>query len=163
MNTELQWQDYPGTINRTEPQQYRWRLPLREDPSQFITFIAWTRRRGAGYSDVISPAFDYWDGYKIIMPVGLQWQVVEQSEMKQYNYRDIQIEGVTLDPCPFCGLTPTWKGSDTNWQGTSIGAFPHRFNTWWLTCCSWAKTPRLPALELIKRRAELLNKHSTSL
>ena len=152
--TEAIWRKYPGDILR-EKRQYRWRLRL--DAELFVTFIAWMRERGAGYQNVFSPAFDHWDGYSVNVPQFTQWQECEQSQMKDYDVREIQIEGIQLDPCPFCKTIPIWKGMDHNQYGTSIGAYPNRFNVWWLECCAWAKSPRGSVRQIFETRAALLS------
>lgn len=150
------WNDYPSSIPQAR-KQYRWRLPLLYDPGLFVTFIAWMRQRGAGYKDVYSPQFDYWDGYRVLVPTETQWQECEQVEgLADYGHTEICIEGAELAPCPFCGKIPKWYGSNRSHGGTLIGAAPHQFNTWRLECCAWAGTPSMSASWLIAERAKLL-------
>lgn len=133
---------------------------MAHDPGMFITFIAWMRERGAGYQHVFSPQFDHWDGCRVLVPEGTQWQECDQvPKLEDYNQAEIAIEGVTLDPCPFCKRIPRLVGNNRNHNGVWVGAPPHRFNNWWLECCQWANSPRGKASWLLKERAAIIDRH----
>jgi hypothetical protein len=147
----MSWKTFPTDIPLVE-QQVRWRIPLSSDPKTFTTFIAWMRKRGAGYSDVISPTFDHWDGYRVLVPT-CEWQPCDQiPNLKTYEYTDIQIEGITLDPCPFCQQIPTW-----DFYSDYILAAPFSSVRWSLRCCAWSRSPQGPPREIAGRRHELLH------
>lgn len=123
---------------------YQWRVPSLPCEGMFVTFFCHMRERGAGCKSVLSPLFDYWDGYRVIVPDGTQWRTVEAPpEIKWSQYADVTPENVALDPCPFCRRVPAWHGE---WRASDGGLFvagePYRFNEWRVGCCAWARSPR---------------------
>lgn len=105
---------------------YRWRIPSVAMKGRNVTFLANMRLRGAGFKNNISPEFDYWDGWKIIIPVGVEWQPLKtQPEKARSSYSDVDIEGIENVPCPFCSKIPKWKGYRTYSGGILHGEVPH--------------------------------------
>jgi hypothetical protein len=158
VTTEQGWVPYES--NRpADKGVYQWRVPSVTVSGLVITFYAHMRRRGAGYVDVISPAFDYWDGYRVLTPKGLEWRTVDNPPaIRECDYTDLQPEGVSISPCPFCGKVPAWKALEGGSSGgVVINGDPHRYNRWWLECCGWAGTPRFddPRTLAAKRQALL--------
>lgn len=140
--TQGEWVNYP---DERPPEGFcEWRLPSVAVPGLTVTLIAKMRERGAGYQTVLSPVFDYWDGYNVHVPNGLQWRPIsEQPAIQQHETIGPFPEGVTLVPCPFCGNTPKWRSSESDGRGTTICAAPQRHNSWWLApCCKWCASPR---------------------
>lgn len=84
---------------------YLWRLPSVGVPGLVVTFIAHMRTRGAGYENVLSPLFDYWDGYRVILPQGVQWQPTESTDVKWHCYGGMRVEGI--DPCAWRARSTT--------------------------------------------------------
>ena len=123
---------------------YEWRVPSVALPGLVVTFLAHMRKRGAGYERVISPLFDYWDGYRVHVPNGAQWRETSQgADLPWHSYGDVQPEGVALLPCPFCKRVPSWDGRCRSANGgLYVTGEPHRYNDWNLKCCSFAGQPR---------------------
>ncbi len=44
---------------------YEWRVPSKAVPGAVLIVAAHMRMRGAGFSQVLSPSFDHWDGYRV--------------------------------------------------------------------------------------------------
>lgn len=125
---------------------YQWRIPSVVCSGLTVTFFAKMRERLAGHSTVLSPSFDYWDGWKVIVPPQTEWRAVDyQRECKTLDYLDVVAEGVEYAPCPFCGERPILKGLRTGYDGRGVvvGTGPHQWNAWWLECCRWAADVRL--------------------
>lgn len=122
---------------------YQWRVPSKRVPGLIVTFFAHMLERNAGYSRVLSPTFDHWDGYNLHVPKGTEWrEAAEPPETKPHQSTGLCVDGVDNAPCPFCKAFPRWKAVEkSNNGGMFIGSDPHEFNTWWLECCAWAKTP----------------------
>lgn len=138
---------------------YEWRLPHASLEGLVLIVAAKMRERGAGYSRAISPSFDYWDGYRLHVPSGLQWRPMPEGSkpLDQYETRIIGIDGVEFHECIYCGKTPTLKGVQRAiGGGVYVGSDPHRLNSWWLQCCAWGATPHLDdprELDRIRRAA----------
>ena len=119
---------------------YKWR---QKHKASFVQiFYAEMRMRGnGGRGQVLSPAFDYWDGYAVHVPDDLEWCVPDDTEdaLRRSKYKTVEVEGVSLKPCPFCGKTPEISGSQCGrpggGDGTVVCAKPENFNTWRLTQC----------------------------
>ena len=110
---------------------YRWRVPSAALEGRRISFIAQNRARGAGLERVISPEFDYWDGWNLNYPSGLEWlEIAPDAKTDKTYYTEIEIEGIELAPCPFCKRAPEW--------GVRISARIWERGDWQLKCCSWA-------------------------
>lgn len=123
---------------------YLWRLPSRGVQGLIVQFAANMRERNAGYRVALSPSFDYWDGYKLIVPKDTEWAPTDLVLEHYSSTTEPQFPELSIDPCPFCQKTPTWKGIHrSNGGGIFIGSNPHEFNTFWLECCAWTKTPHV--------------------
>jgi hypothetical protein len=120
------------------------------------------RERGAGLSNVLSPSFDYWNGSQVVVPKNTQWQEVENPpENKNERILELKIDGVTHAACAFCKKVPTLHAHQSGYAGGGGGVVmswePHRYNTFWLECCSFGKTPAYAdPRELAKFRNEAL-------
>jgi hypothetical protein len=125
---------------------YEWRVPSKAVPGLIVTFFAHMRQRGAGHKDVISPAFDRWDGYNVNVPAGTEWRdAVGAPETKGHQFTSVGVEGIDLAPCPFCKKRPRWVAVEQSRDGGMfIASKPHEYNSWWLECCNWARTPHYP-------------------
>lgn len=138
---------------------YRWRVPSVAVPGLFVVFVAHMRERGAGYVRAVSPVFDYWDGYRLHVPAGTQWQEVDETvACKSYEATEVSVDAPASYACPYCGKQPTIKGFQRGSSGgVVIGNHPHEFNAWHLECCQWARTPSFKdPRELIAKRNAVL-------
>jgi hypothetical protein len=138
---------------------YQWRLPSIGVPGLVVTFLGHMRLRGAGHENVVSPSFDYWNGYRLLLPQGVQWQALENpTDLKWHGYTDVHAGGVNPCICPYCKTVPILKGAKSYNDGSlSHGASPHEYSSWWLECCSWARTPHYKdPRDLVARRDEVL-------
>lgn len=151
----MDWNSY--TEARPEPDCVcEWRMPHAALDHVFVLVLAKMRKRGAGYTDTYSPPFDYWDGYRVHVPFGLQWRYSDAELKSKHSYDLIGVEDLSHCECPFCGKAPTLKAMDRNSGGVALNPDPHRLNNWWLECCSWGKTPHYAdprQLEAIRREA----------
>jgi hypothetical protein len=135
------WREY-SEIKPPEAGVYEWSVPSRTCEGMRVIVLAHHRKRGAGHRSVLSPVFDYWDGYRVHVPKGTLWrETTEGADIKWYQQRLIGIDGLDFAPCPFCGEIPRLKGNITSGNGVILSDDPHRINSWWLECCAWAKTP----------------------
>lgn len=144
MQEQAPWFPYDGQPPTAEG-EYLWRVPSRIVPGISIVFVAHMRRRGAGHHDVISPVFDYWDGYRVHVPQGTEWRHLPAPiGSKRHEITALSIDGLAHEKCLYCGRVPRLNGCQrTNTGGVVISGDPHMFNRWWLTCCEWGKTPHL--------------------
>lgn len=123
---------------------YEWRVPSRNVPGVVVRFFAHMRMRGNGYNpDCLSPLFDHWDGYRVTVPAGTEWrEAVDPPACKEYEYKGLSVEGLELDPCPFCRRIPAVHANNTSPSGgVLVCGEPHRYNKWWLKCCGWTGSP----------------------
>lgn len=139
-----------------QPEQagpYRWRIPSKAVPGVIVEFVAHMRERGAGYKTALSPSFDYWDGYQLHVPPGTEWTTTEVV-CKPHEKVGLVLPQIELLPCPFCRIVPFWKGVElAHGGGVFVGSAPHQYNSFWLECCGWAKTPhRDDPRELARQR-----------
>lgn len=137
---------------------YEWRIPSVSLPGEHIIVASMMRLRGSGWSDpVLSPGFDYWDGWKVTVPAGLQWRDASDPNRKVVHADLICVEGLEHAECLYCGKVPTLKGCmRTSQGGVLVNGDPWRFNRWWLECCRWGGTPHLEDprdIERIRREA----------
>jgi hypothetical protein len=111
---------------------YVWRLPHKFLEGVTLIFLAEYRLRGAGFESVLSPSFDYWDGYRVLLPKGsIEW--AEYSGEKPKPLRELlEVVGVKNLPCPFCKTRPTWV-----YSGRYICAPPTDAEYYYLECCHW--------------------------
>ncbi|WP_033416878.1 hypothetical protein [Hahella ganghwensis] len=121
------------------PGWYIWRCEHKQLKGVVITFIDKFRKRGAGHTNVLSPSFDYWNGYQVLVPNGLDWAPYEGSPPKQNIDHTLNINELTLNKCPFCNEVPR-----LTYSGRFIGASPLDSTDWRLKCCSWITGPRIP-------------------
>lgn len=139
---------------------YEWRMPSEVCKGLFVTLHDHFRLRGAGYKDVLSPSFDHWDGYHVLVPAGLEWRPSDK-ELKRNESTQAIPEGVELDPCPFCKKIPTWRSNESSGWGVVVNARPQRLNNWWILCCAWAQSPKYKdPRDLARTRLELLTINS---
>lgn len=138
---------------------YRWRLPSLAVPGLFVIFTAHMRERGAGHERVLSPMFDYWDGYRILLPEGVQWQELDSpSTCARHEVKDVAIEGLEIRECPYCLKAPKLDGV-LRYNGGGVGlSEPNKFNSWQLKCCTWGQTPTYAdPRELVASRERVLD------
>lgn len=141
---------------------YRWRLESVVEPGMFVTFVAHMRERGAGHQNVISPLFDYWDGYRVHVPAGLHWQALRPEDPQDVEWcrvAGVEVEGLSPLPCPYCNKVPKWDAL-LRYDGGGVGLTdPHKFNNWKLACCAWGSSPAYKSpIELVKRRDAVLSR-----
>lgn len=136
---------------------YEWRIPSKAVPGAILIVASHMRKRGAGYVDVLSPHFDYWDGYRVIIGAEVEWrETADHSDLKTYEDRVIAVEGLDISPCIYCGKTPTIRASQIDRFGVSVSPFPWHMNSWSFHCCAWGSTPALGdprEIERIRREA----------
>lgn len=125
---------------------YLWRMPHKTLTGIHVISAAWMRSRGAGYSSVLSTQFDWWDGYRLHVPAGLQWkETSEYQNLKVYDTElvDVEYDGrpLRITQCPYCGKVPKIKAVQRDNFGTTMNPWPSLLNTWWFTCCAWGTTP----------------------
>jgi hypothetical protein len=138
---------------------FEWRVPSRRVAGLTVQFFAHMRERGAGYSRAVSPSFDHWDGYRLTVPEGTLWREgVDPPAIKSYQTTDPVIPDAEVAPCPYCSRVPVLKGIErAGGGGFFVGSDPERYNSWWLECCAWARTPHLKdPRELIAKRNAVL-------
>ncbi len=159
------WTDY-GEKKPPVAGPYEWLVPSQVVKGMTVRVLAHFRERGAGYKEVLSPEFDYWDGYRVHVPAGTQWRAApEGTDLKPYKQELLCVEGLDFVPCPYCQRKPRLNGvcraSD---GGVVITGDAHKFNSWWLECCSWAHTPRFTdPRELEATRSKVLTAQSALL
>ena len=110
---------------------YIWRM-LHKSKSFTLVFAAEQRVWRGGYKNVISPEFDYWDGYNLLLPEGLiEWAEIPVG-ISPSKGEILEVVGVKNVKCPFCGNQPEWRSS-----GGFIGASPREQPNFHLECCKW--------------------------
>ena len=127
---------------------FKWRIPSVAIPGMVVIVAAHMRERGAGYVNAVSPAFDYWDGYQLHVPAGTEWMESDGLIVQRYEVLAIEIEGLSLASCIYCGKVP------------SISHFgrsnPHESKEWRFDCCRWGTTPVRTdprEIEAVRRKA----------
>ena len=106
---------------------YLWRMESNVVAGLIVIARAEFRNRWAGYGEVDSPEFDYWNGYSLELPPKLQWR--EDND----QVPDISFENLPeVKPCPFCSNSPSIKSSSGFMRPR-----PYELNTFWLSCCRW--------------------------
>jgi hypothetical protein len=140
---------------------YEWQSPSKRIKDVVVQFQAKMRMRGAGYKQVLSPEFDDWDGWNVIVPKNTLWRELESKEQSK-NILVVGCEEVFA--CPYCEKIPILVGIEESYSGgITICAHPHEFNSWWLECCRWARTPHFSdPRELITTRNRMLSKYIKS-
>jgi hypothetical protein len=129
--TDCKFQDY----RKNKPLfagWYIWRLPHKTIENLTVVFIAEYRLRGAGFGNVLSPEFDYWDGYRVLLPKGLiEWAEYNGNKPKS-GKELLEVAGVDNAVCPFCKSKPAWR-----YGGRFIGSGPTDTKYFYLECCHW--------------------------
>lgn len=153
------WKNYldePPTI----PGVYEWRVSSISTPGIILIVSAHLRVRWAGHQEVLSPSFDYWDGYRITVPKGLQWRIYERNgriPISSHERKILSIEGLTISKCPYCEKVPAIKGNEVSYYGGMVvNPNPQHLNSWNFECCSWSRTPYFSdprEIEKIRRKA----------
>lgn len=119
---EIEFKDY----KKERPQEeglYIWRAKHQYIKDMTITFLGEFRWRGNGHNPmVLSPDFDFWDGYRIHL-IDCEWCDYE-GEGKSRDI--IKIDGCELLPCPFCGKTPKFE---------SFTYHPTNTDEWFISDC----------------------------
>jgi len=125
---------------------YEWRMPSVALPSEIVRVKAMNRQRGAGFERVLSPQFDYWDGYRVHVPAGLQWRELSEpvpARIRTCDQYDYEVEGIALCACPFCKRVPSLEfGLQYLGGGESWVTNPHTANRFRLECCGWIRSAR---------------------
>lgn len=131
-----------------------WRVAHKRNGITLV-FTVEMRVRGAGFKDVLSPEFDYWDGYRVILPKGLIEWAEAPDGLSLPSGRVIDVPGVEHENCPFCGNQPLWKTS-----GGFIGSTPIDNTEFHIECCRWfngvRNTSRDPIALAAARNAAIL-------
>lgn len=154
--SDTEWRDYAK--EKPNAGVCEWRVPSCVINGLFIIVAAHMRLRNAGYGTVLSPHFDHWDGYNIILPDGMQWRhTSENLGIKSYEVVTIAVEGLELSPCIYCKKTPKLEPIQRAYGGGVIVANePHKFNAWCFKCCAWGNTPTYSdprEIERVRRHA----------
>jgi hypothetical protein len=127
------WNNYAET--KPPAGRVRWKLPHVSIAGLFVVFDANMQLRGAGHKNVLSPEFGRWNGNKVLLPNGVQWQ--ESACPLGASI------GVLIAPCRVCGKAPALVGSTVYSRGgVLVNSHPHEWNDWTLErCCNWSSTP----------------------
>ena len=134
------------------PGWYIWRVRHKTMKDVLITFLARFRVRGAGFTKIVSPEFDYWDGYKVYIPKKIEWALYKGEEPKNYSNKVLNINSLYITKCPFCKEIP-----ELVYSGRFIGATPIDSEYWRFSCCVWTNSPRtINPIKLINKRNNLL-------
>jgi hypothetical protein len=110
-----------------------WRMAHKSEKFTLV-FTAEMRSRGAGFKNVLSPEFDYWDGYRVILPKGLiEWAEIPAGMPlpRGLGNHVLDIPGVEHENCPFCRSQPKWR------SGGFGGYTPLNHTDFHLVCCKW--------------------------
>lgn len=134
---------------------YVWRMQHAVLGGVTLIFLARLRERDTGIKR-LSPEFDYWDGYQILLPnVLIEWAEYD-GEPPRIGHELIEVVGVENDICPFCRNRPAWRYVERH-----VGAPPTVADSYYLECCHWVAgvEHRMPnPVELAeKRNAALRN------
>ncbi|MCG2597361.1 hypothetical protein [Achromobacter insuavis] len=126
---------------------YEWRVPSNTAPGQDMVLIvaAQMRMRGAGGTNVLSPEFDYWDGYRVLVQCDVEWRPTDFVPGKyQRTPAVLGIEGLELSHCSRCGKVPGITAHQVHPQGGVVcNPVPWRLNSWKFVCCAWGETPTM--------------------
>lgn len=111
---------------------YVWRLPHKFIEGVTLIFLAKYRERGAGFERVLSPEFDHWNGYQVLLPKGsIEWAEYD-GEPPIAGDELLEVVGVENAVCPFCKKEPKWR-----YSGRYIAAGPTDTDYYYLKCCHW--------------------------
>lgn len=157
------WIPYSETKPRFEG-AYEWRLKSQRCEGLVLIFCSKMRWRGSCGENVLSPCFDYWDGWNVRVPHDAHWRNTDSKEPKRPRgvYWNIGYEDAIADlPCPFCGKVPELEAMDRPVGGGAIfPQWPHHFNTFKHSyCCEWmgGKTMNDPRTLTGERNAAILS------
>ncbi|HDL7100160.1 TPA: hypothetical protein PXM79_002951 [Yersinia enterocolitica] len=126
----MQWINYSERRPETAG-VYLWRMSSQAVKGINVIARKKFRLRGAGYQDVLSPEFDYWNGYSLTVPSELQWAKDDDS------VPDISFEFLPeAKECPFCKQKPTIKAFEWN-NGCRVNPEPYILNKFKIKCCGW--------------------------
>lgn len=136
-----------------EPGLYEWRVPSKSVPGMVLIVAANMRMRGAGFETVLSPEFDYWDGYRVLVQCDVQWrETLFMPQTYENTPAVLSIEGLDISPCSHCRKKPRIKAHQTsNMGGIVLNPCPWNLNTWRFSCCAWGETPRMDDPREIER------------
>ncbi len=151
----------------TQEIPYEWRVPSATVPGMTLIVAAYMRTRWAGYSEALSPVFDYWDGYCLHVQAPVEWrETAEHGELKRHDVKVISVEGLEPCACIYCGKVPTLKAeARARDGGLWCSPPPWQLNSWRFVCCAWGSTPWLDdprAIEVRRREAIAKAKGDTS-
>ena len=150
-----EWCEY----RNTKPQVkgfFEWKL--RHKNGHDFTFFAEVAQCWAGHEKVLMPKFADWDGYRHHVPSGALWRPVEDQVAAEQAARDdlVQIEGLALRCCPFCGKAPKVSASQCGrpggGDGIAVSPSPIKTNTWSVErCCGLISHNGFPSLDALQR------------
>lgn len=149
------WINYFGQ-KPTKEGLYNFRLKSKVYKDLIVQFVAEMRMRGAGFERVLSPEFDHWDGWNVILPKFIEWSPRENQEKIGYGEQLICLEGAPeILPCPFCKKIPKLHGTNQ-----FVLNNPHEWNIWWFICCEWVNQHKRfdRPFQAIEARNELLKR-----
>lgn len=131
---------------------YVWGLPHNSLGGVYLIFLAKYRIRGAGYTNVLSPEFDHWDGYNVLIPKGkIEWAEYTKKPPK-IGHELLEVVGVINAPCPFCKKVPKWRFY-------SVWHSPNKAESFYLECCDWVNGSKIRMgnpLDLARKRNNVL-------
>ena len=131
---------------------YIWRVPHKKFKDAIVIFISRFRKRGAGCTDILSPDFDYWDGYQVHLPKNIEWAYYDSLKPKK-NRTVLSVNNLKPIQCPFCHKSPILSYYDSY-----VGSGPLATESWAFKCCKWINSPRVEnPLELFKLWNEKLD------
>lgn len=132
---------------------YEWRVPSKAVPGAVLIVTAHMRMRGAGYTSILSPSFDYWDGYQVHVRAPVEWRANEALEpTKEYECKVLSVEGLEPCECIYCGRVPRFEAHQRYSDGgLMVSPAPWDLNAWRFVCCSWGSTPTMKDPREIER------------
>lgn len=163
MNNPNPWVRF-NDAHPTEEGFYEWRVPSKALPGVVLIVAAKMRMRGAGFEYVLSPEFDYWDGYRVHVQCDVEWRNLSvKLKENQSSIVVLSIEGLEVSECSHCGQIPTIEAVDVSrYGGVAFSPNPWNLNTWRFTCCNWGSTPRMSDPREIERIRRLTRNKATA-
>lgn len=126
---------------------YIWKTKIGENE---VLFPAVMRYRSILDDRILSPKFDYWTGYQIVIPdIPLEWSeyngefgYTEDQEIPPNldRLKILKIVGKSLNACPFCKKEP-------NILYHYNADIPQRNSNFEINCCSWIKSQSFKDLD----------------
>lgn len=111
---------------------YLWRVPHERLTRVTLVFLARYRERSTGFKPALSPEFDHWNGYGILLPKGpVEWTEYD-GEPPKPGHELIEVAGVQNNPRPFCNTVPQWR-----YTRRFIRPGPTNADYLYLECCHW--------------------------